>query len=142
MHLLDVNVLIALGDSQHPHFLAATLWLKSHAASGWATCPITENGFMRILGHPSYHQGKGSLAVAAEILEGMKEVGSHRFIPDDLSLPSTLATLKGISSGQLTDVYLLALAVKHGMRFLTLDRKINLSLVPGGSAACVQLPLK
>lgn len=141
MHLLDVNVLIALGDHQHPHFAISEAWFKSNAASGWATCPLTENGFLRILGHSSYAMGPGSPEGAATILQGMKNVAGHRFLPDDFSLPEALPTLKGVTSAQLTDLYLLALAVRNGAWFLTLDRRIDPSLVPGGAAAYVQLPL-
>ena len=139
MHLLDVNVLIALGDRRHPHFAPAIAWFTANRAAGWATCPITENGFLRIFGHPSYVSGPGSPAAAATALEGMKTVAGHRFLPDDISLLSVLPTLQGISPGQLTDVYLLALAARHGVRFLSLDRRIDPGLVPGGAAAFVQL---
>ena len=139
MHLLDVNVLIALGDRQHLHFTAALAWFAANASAGWATCPITENGFLRILGNPSYAVGPGSPAGAATILEGMKGVAGHRFLPDDVSLPEALPTLQGISPGQLTDIYLLALAVKHGARFVSLDRRIDPRLVPGGPSSYVQL---
>jgi len=141
MHLLDVNVLIALADRQHPHFQAALSWFQANAAAEWATCPLTENGFLRILGHSSYSSGPGSPAAAATILEGMKQaVPQHHFIPDDVSLLDFgLSSLPKVTSGQLTDIYLLALAVKHRAKFLSLDRRIDPSLVPGGPAAYVQL---
>lgn len=139
MHLLDVNILIALGDRQHPHFQICEAWFKTNASSGWATCPITENGFLRILGHPSYAAGPGSPEAAATILRGMMQVPGHCFLADDFSLPDVLPTLKGASSGQLTDLYLLAMAVRNGARFLTLDQRIDPRLVPGGVGAYVQL---
>lgn len=139
MHLLDVNVLIARADSAHPHHATAAKWMASDAAAGWATCPLVENGMLRIFGQASYPGGPGSPEAAMVSLRQILTIAGHRFIPDDISLNSALPALTGVSSGQLTDVYLLALAVKHGAKFLSLDRRIDPSFVPGGAAAYVQL---
>ncbi len=139
MHLLDVNVLIARADSSHPHHVAAASWMAVHASSGWATCPITENGVLRIVGQPSYPGGPGSPEGALVSFKQILGIPGHQFLPDDISLISSFASLQGISPGQLTDIYLLALAVGHNARFLTLDRRINPGLVAGGSAAYIQL---
>jgi toxin-antitoxin system PIN domain toxin len=139
MHLLDVNVLIARTDSAHPHHMAAARWMAAHAASGWATCPLTENGVLRILGQPSYPGGPGSPEGALISFRQILAIPGHRFLADDFSLPDAVPTLQGVSSGQLTDIYLLALAARNGARFLTLDRRIDPTLMPGGPAAYVQL---
>lgn len=133
MHLLDVNVLIARADDSHVHHNLAKSWMATQTG-GWATCPITENGLLRILGNPKYPgNGAGSPEGAAVALRGMiAAVPGHRFLPDNISLVQVLPSLSGIRSAHLTDVYLLALAIDHGARFLTLDRRIDPALVPGG----------
>ncbi|WP_367870276.1 TA system VapC family ribonuclease toxin [Luteolibacter sp. Populi] len=139
MHLLDLNVLIARADSAHPHHRIAVEWMATNASAGWATCPLTENGFLRILGQPTYQGGPGSPAGALVSFRQILALPGHKFLPDDFSLTSGVPTLNGVTSGQLTDIYLLALAVRHRARFLSLDRRIDPSLVPGGSSSYVQL---
>jgi predicted nucleic acid-binding protein len=137
MHLLDVNVLISLCDTTHEFFPKAFAWFQKNASSGWATCPITENGVLRIIGHPQFPGGgSGTPEGAAIALRGMTgTVPGHQFLADDISLLTTFSTLGPMTSGQLTDVYLLALAVKHGAKFLTLDQRIDPALVIGGPQA-------
>lgn len=136
MHLLDVNILIARADNQHLHHSLAKAWMADNIA-GWATCPLTENGLLRILGNPRYPgNGAGSPETAATALRGMiAAVPGHQFLADDISLLSALASLEGVTSAQLTDVYLVALAVTHGIRFLTLDQSVDPALVAGGARA-------
>jgi len=136
MHLLDVSVLLARADSQHPSHGLAVVWMRDHS-SGWATCPITENGMLRILGHANYPGGgAGSPKDAAVILEGMiAAIPGHRFIPDDYSVREILDDQTTVASKALTDIYLLSLAIRHGIGFLTLDQRIDASLVGGGKAA-------
>lgn len=141
MHLLDVNVLIARADSAHPHHRAAADWMARSSDAGWATCPLTENGVLRILGQPSYPGGPGSPAGALVSFGRILALPGHRFLADDFSLTAGTPSLQGVSSGQLTDVYLLALAVRHGAHFLSLDRRIDPRMVPGGAGAYVQLKL-
>ncbi len=133
MHLLDISVLIARADSQHPAHALAVEWLRTHS-SGWATCPITENGMLRILGHPNYPGGGAdSPNDAAVILNGMiAAIPNHRFIPDDHSIREILSDDQSVSSSSLTDLYLLSLAVRHGIGFLALDRRIDPALIAGG----------
>ena len=133
MYLLDVSVLIARADSQHPFHIKVYEWMRDHA-SGWATCPITENGMLRILGHVNYPGGGAhSPKDAAVILDGMiSAIPGHRFISDDYSIREILGENTNVPSSSLTDMYLLALAVRHGLGFLTLDERINPALVHGG----------
>lgn len=130
--LLDVNILIALLDAGHLHHRVAMRWLAAHEKHGWASCPMTQNGCLRILSLPSYpnHQPVG---LVAERLAQATAHSAHTFWPDDLSLlgPRPPDWSRVLSSRQVTDVYLLALAVAHGARLVTLDRGIPLAAVPG-----------
>jgi uncharacterized protein len=135
IHLLDVNVLIALLDGNHAHHEAAKAFFSSIATTGWATCPLVENGYLRIVGAAAYPHGPGSPALAAQSLRSAKEQPGHQFWPDDLSLadPAKFPTLP--ASQHLTDCYLLALAVARGGKLATLDLRIDPTWVAGGHAA-------
>lgn len=128
--LLDVNILIALLDSSHMHNKLVTGWFADNIDSGWATCPITQNGCIRILSQPGYPNTIPAAQVAERLAEAAQHP-SHKFWPDSVSLlqPDCLIWDKVLSSRQVTDVYLLALAVKQGGRFVTLDRGIPLDAV-------------
>lgn len=138
MWLLDINVLIARQDADHENHDRAARWWHQHAADGWATCPITENGFVRILGQPSYPGWPGTPERAAAALRRLIATApGHRFLPDEISLLDTsiLPSLQAVGPRALTDLYLLALAVHHGAVFVTLDARIQPALVSGGPAA-------
>lgn len=134
--LLDTSVLIALGDAGHEHEAAALRFFQARAVpDGWATCPLTEIAFLRILSQPSYPRTLGTTAEARRVLDRLLAAPGHQFWPDDVSLTDirlfpTLPAARG-----LTDLYLLGLAVKHGGRFATFDESIDASLVSGGPAA-------
>lgn len=129
--LLDVNVLIALLDGAHQHHLPARRWLEANIDAGWASCPITQSGCIRIMSQPAYPGGEPAPAIARR-LRRASDTPWHRFWPDALSLlgDDTLAWGHVLGSRQLTDVYLLALAVHQGGRLVTLDRGIPLRAVP------------
>jgi toxin-antitoxin system PIN domain toxin len=136
--LLDVNVLIALHDPTHTAHPAVIAWFSTSRAAPWASCPITENGFIRIVSQPTY----GSPVrpkMAANRLRATMSGTSHEFWPDDISILSeTMFHLKHvIGHRQVTDAYLLALAVKRGGRFVTLDRAMPIDAVVGATAAHV-----
>jgi len=141
MHLLDVSVLVALCDPAHEFHDAASLWFRRVQAQGWASCPLTENGLVRILGHASYPGGPGSPAKARPLLQALRRVPGHVFWADELSLADELSfpDLARTSAAHLTDLYLLALALQHGARFATLDRRIDPGVLPGGAGALVTL---
>ena len=141
--LLDVNVLIALLDAGHMHHAAASRWLDGHLsagqvtadrpdarAAGWASCPLTQNGCLRILSNRAYPRPQPVAAVAARLAEATA-TPHHAFWPDDLSVlePARFAHDRWLDSRQITDAYLLALAVQRGGVFVTLDRGIDISLV-------------
>lgn len=128
--LLDINVLIALLDGSHIHHGLVTDWLGNHIDEGWASCPITQNGCIRILSQPGYPNTVPAAQVAGRLTEAAQHP-SHVFWPDSTSLlhPGCLIWEKVLSSRHVTDVYLLALAVRQGGRFVTLDRGIPLDAV-------------
>jgi toxin-antitoxin system PIN domain toxin len=136
--LLDVNVLIALLDADHSLHPRATQWLESHARDGWASCPITENGCVRIMSHPGY---PNALPVRA-VMERLAEAGAssfHEFWADDVSLLDVEVADSARIHGprQITDVYLLALAVRHRGRFVTLDASVSQDAVIGAEKSHV-----
>lgn len=136
-HLLDVNVLLALADPQHVHHDAAHAWFARHASDGWATCPITENAFVRIASHPGYPNRPGDAQVVIELLRRICGRDGHRFWPDTISPRDIVVRGHALTHGQLTDVYLLALAVANGGRLATLGRRIPAAAVEGGREALV-----
>lgn len=139
--LLDANVLIALGDAGHAHEAAALQFFQCEAVpGGWATCPMTENAFLRILSHPNYPRTLGSPTEARRVLSRLLGSPGHQFWPDNVSLMDTRLCPSLTGSQPLTDQFLLALAVKHGGRFATFDTRINASLVPGGHEALYVIP--
>ena len=135
--LLDVNLLLALCDPQHMHHDPAHQWFAAKGRPAWATCPITENGFIRIASHPSYPNTPGRASSAATLLREFCKGPGHHFWPDAVSLMNEAHFRLGpvLSANQTTDVYLLGLAVKHGGKLATLDRSIPASGVIGGEHA-------
>jgi len=138
--LLDVNVLIALVDTTHVHHAPAKQYFSLAQSHGWATCPITENGFLRILGRPASSHGLDSPTLARTLLQSLISRPGHQFWPDNLSFSDTRFFPTLPTSKQLTDLYLLGLAVKNGGRFATFDVSIDPSLMPGGPAAYYPIP--
>ncbi|MCA3237611.1 MAG: TA system VapC family ribonuclease toxin [Curvibacter sp.] len=133
--LLDVNVLIALLDAGHVHHAMATQWLADHLEGGWASCPLTQNGCIRILSQPGYPNPAPAADVAARLAEAARHP-AHHFWPDAVSVlaPGLLRWDRLLSGRHITDAYLLALAVQNKGRFVTLDRGIPLAAVPGAQA--------
>lgn len=133
--LLDVNVLIALLDGGHMHHAAATRWLSDHLGAGWASCPLTQNGCIRILSQTAYPNRAPAAEVATRLGAATRH-RAHHFWPDAVSLltPGMMEWNKLLSGRHITDAYLLALAVKNSGRFVTLDRGIPLSAVQGAEA--------
>jgi toxin-antitoxin system PIN domain toxin len=127
--LLDVNVLVALFDPDHINHDPAHDWLTAHRPDGWATCPITENGLVGILSNASYSAEYVSAAEVRERLAAFCRSGDHVFWADDVSLRDE--RLFGLRHAQITDVYLLGLAVRKGGRLATFDRHIPPRAVVG-----------
>ncbi|MCY7418137.1 MAG: VapC toxin family PIN domain ribonuclease [Chloroflexi bacterium] len=140
-YLLDVNVLLALADPQHVHHQATHIWFAGHGRTAWATCPITENAFVRIGSHTSYPNRPGEAPAVLELLRRMCATDGHRFWADTVSLRDALVLDASLTHAQVTDTYLVALAVSHGGRLATLDRRIAATAVPGGPAALEVIPV-
>jgi hypothetical protein len=130
--LLDVNVLVALLDGGHLHHALAMDWLATQARDGWASCPLTQNGCLRILSLPGYPNPQPTARVAQRLAAATADA-SHAFWPDALSLldPGRLRWDHMLGPRHITDVYLLALAVTNGGTFATFDRSISPAAVPG-----------
>jgi len=134
--LLDINVLIALHDRDHIHHERAALWLEAHMVHGWASCPLTQNGFLRIMSQSGYSNPQ-TLRVLTAILQRSTTTDHHTFWSDDISIvdgrrfnPAHIH-----SPRQLTDLYLLALAVRNHGRLVSFDQRIPLSAVNDATPA-------
>lgn len=138
--LLDVNVLVALFDPDHVHHEAAHAWLAANRKLGWATCPLTENGLVRILSNAAYSETFEPAAAVRQRLGVFCASGHHSFWPDQVSLrDARLFRLEGVSHRQVTDVYLLGLATKRGGRLASFDRRIPVQSVPGADAGQLEV---
>lgn len=133
--LFDVSVLVALHDEHHVHFEPVAHWMADHVDQGWASCPLTQNGCLRVLSQPSYPNTR-PMSQLWEPLHAAFSQRAHEFWADDLSLFDAQRIRRDRIHGhrQLTDIYLLALAVKHGGRLVTLDTAIPLEAVRGATA--------
>ena len=136
--LLDVNVVIALLDPDHAFHERAHAWWAANLKRGWASCPLTENGVVRIMSNPGYSQK--ARFTPADLIDRLRKFArqtNHEFWPDEISLrdEKIFAGERIHSSLQLTDLYLLALAVKHHARLVTFDRGIPLSGVRDAKVA-------
>jgi toxin-antitoxin system PIN domain toxin len=130
--LLDINMLLALFDSGHLFHGRALRWWSENKADGWASCPLTENGYLRIVSQASYPR-PAKLADAAVHLRAWAVPPLHAFWPDDVSIldGALIDYSRLLGPRKITDVYLLALAVKHGGRLVTLDTGISEQAVKG-----------
>ena len=141
-HLLDVNLLLALTDPMHVHHDIAHQWFTQTGRQSWSTCPITENGFVRIASHPNYPNRPGDVGAVAAILRRFCTLDGHQFWADDVSLRDLLVPGVALTYQHVTDLYLLGLAVhKHG-KLATLDHRIPASAVEGGPEALDVLHLR
>jgi hypothetical protein len=130
--LLDVNVLIALLDGSHVHHARASQWLAREIEHGWASCPLTQNGCLRIMAQPAYPQAQPLAAVAARLAQATAHP-AHQFVADDYSLldGAQIAWQSLLGHRQITDTYLLGLAVRHDCCFVSFDSRINPDTVSG-----------
>lgn len=138
--LLDVNVLVALFDQAHVHHVAAHDWFSKSGATGWSTCPITENGVLRIISHAAYPNTPVPMTDLAERLEEFKKATeTHAFWSDDYSLSEWLADRKfPVGSSQSTDAYLLKLCQKKKGVLATFDQRIRPSLIGERSPSLIE----
>jgi toxin-antitoxin system PIN domain toxin len=130
--LLDINVLIALLDPDHSLHDRAREWFGGNAPAGWASCPITQNGCVRIMAHPGYPNALPVRAVMERLYEATRSP-HHEFWADAVSLlePRIADASRIHGPRQLTDLYLLALAVHRRGRLVTFDASVTLSAIRG-----------
>jgi toxin-antitoxin system PIN domain toxin len=139
--LLDVNVLVALFDPDHVHHEAAHDWFAGNREAGWATCPLTENGLIRILSNSAYsgaHEAPWAIVVR---LRTFCESGGHAFWADEVSLRDARIFRKAgpATHQKVTDIYLLGLATSKGGRLATFDRGIPLTAVIGAERGHLEI---
>jgi toxin-antitoxin system PIN domain toxin len=134
--LLDVNVLVALFDPNHIHHLTAHDWFAETRGQGWVTCPLTENGLIRVLSNPRYPGRRTTVDDSAQRLRMFCESDQHQFWEDSLSvLDGSVQTPHIQGHRQVTDVYLLALAVARGGRLVTFDAAMSIAAVRNATPA-------
>lgn len=132
--LLDVNLLLALLDADHVDHRTARAWLERDIELGWASCAITQNGFVRVVTQERY-PSPVSAREATERLRRATNTKHHLFLPSDVSILDEVILADHIhGSRQVTDVYLLSLAIAHGCRLVTFDRAVPMSAVAGASS--------
>ena len=139
--LLDVNILLALFNPDHVHHELAHDWFADHHASGWATCPLTENAFVRILSNPKAVAAVQRPDILVGHLTAFCRSRHHTFWPDAVSLRDPKLFKPSFVAGprQLIDIYLLGLAKKQGGSMATFDRTIPLGAVIGATRATLQV---
>jgi len=143
-YLLDVNVLIALIDPLHVHHERAHAWFGARGRHEWLSSPTTQNGAVRIASHARYPNHQAPNLVIAS-LRSLLAAGRPRFIPDDLSLitpptPELIHVDLINTTTQITDTYLLGLAVSNDARLATFDTRLVTRTVVGGSAGLELIP--
>ena len=135
--LLDINVLIALIDPAHVQHDRAHEWFAASGKKAWATCPLTENGLLRIVGHARYPNSAGTPAAVAELLASLRALPGHEFWPDEVSFldQERVDRSRLLDSTQVTDSYLLALSVARGGQLATFDQRLVTDAVIHGTTA-------
>jgi toxin-antitoxin system PIN domain toxin len=135
--LLDVNVLIALVDPAHVQHDQAHAWFSRTGRKSFATCPLTENGLIRIVGHPKYPNTPGPPSAVVQSLVAIRGLPGHVFWPDKVSVadPTYFAPQLLTSHSRVTDSYLLALTRANGGRLATMDTKLATEVAVDGKAA-------
>jgi toxin-antitoxin system PIN domain toxin len=139
--LLDVNVLIALLWPAHEHFDAAHDWFARRGGRArWATCPLTQLAFVRIVSNPAFSPDALAPAEALGLLERNLGHPAHEFWPDDVSLVESVGPLAPRLQGhrQLSDAYLLGLALEHRGKLASFDGGLR-GLAAGDRAAGLEL---
>jgi toxin-antitoxin system PIN domain toxin len=139
-YLLDVNLLLALSDPMHIQHEAAHRWFADKGRYALATCPLTENGFVRIASHPNYPNRPGDVPAVFAILRQLCEAQAHQFWAEDISILEILEPNVIITHAQITDVYLAGLAVHKNGKLATLDQRIPADAVRGGRKALELIP--
>jgi uncharacterized protein len=127
MYLLDVNAMIALFWPSHVHHEDAHRWFAKRSKSNWASCSFTQAGFVRIVSNPAFSKDAATPAEALRVLVANLRHSQHRFLADDIGFAGLVEPLAGYLMGhrQVTDMYLLGLALRHGAKLATLDKGVS-----------------
>jgi toxin-antitoxin system PIN domain toxin len=143
--LLDVNALIALISPGHVHHERMHAWFEMHEKEGWATCPLTENGAVRVLAQSILAASPNCAFDVIRLLSEWKQSQAqfHRFWNDSVSITDEwLFRVEYITKpGLVTDAYLLGLAAKHGARLVSFDKTLPWQAIQGGTARLIETPL-
>ena len=131
-YLLDTNLLIALLWPSHERHDAALKWFAGHRGKGWATCPFTEAGFVRIVSNPAFSRDAVQPREAIQVLSANTAAKDHEFWPDELPVAGAVAFsgVRLVGHQQVTDAYLLGLAMRRGGVLATLDKGIGALMEP------------
>lgn len=126
VHLLDVDVLLALAWPTHIHHSAAHQWFGANHESGWATCPLTQLGFVRLSMQPAAVKIPILFGAVMAALDQMTASGTHRFCALEGGVAGNREEIRSriVGHHQLADAVLLDLAMRHGARLATFDRRI------------------
>lgn len=124
MGLLDVNALVALAWDSHIHHAAARSWFSANGSDGWSTCSTTESGFVRVSSNPTVLPSGLGVEDARRVLALLRAAGSHRFLPDDVSMTDDDVP-RLVGHRQVTDAHLLTLARRHEVRLVTFDGAVR-----------------
>lgn len=125
-YLLDTNLLIALLWPSHERHDLALKWFTRHRAKGWATCPFTQAGFIRIVSNPAFSRDAVQPREAIHVLSANTVAKDHTFWPDEFPVAEAVAFtgVRLMGHQQVTDAYLLGLAIRRGGMLATLDQRI------------------
>ncbi|MFV0337543.1 MAG: TA system VapC family ribonuclease toxin [Chthoniobacterales bacterium] len=133
-HLLDVNTVLALLDPAHVFHEAAHRWLEQESDVRWITCPLVQNGVLRVAAQTTYPNRIGSCAEVRQVLASFCADSRHAFCADNLSLLDSPALVQPekLTPSRVTDLYLLLLAKYHGVKLTTFDSRIPAHAVQDG----------
>jgi len=139
-YLLDINLLLALSDPMHVQHETAHTWFAKTGHLSWATCPLTENGFVRIASHPRYPNRPGDVPIVLALLRQFCTLEGHHFWTEDITIRDILDADSIITHAQITDIYLLGLAIYKGGKLASLDQHIPTHAIQDGRAALELIP--
>lgn len=139
VHLLDVNVLVSLMWPAHINHGRAQEWFAKYSKNGWATCPLTQASCVRILSNPSFSSDAVTPQEAIKLLTANLKHPSHQFWPDDVSFVEAVQPVQKqiVGHQQISDAYLLSLAIHRKGRLVTMDHGISALLPKDKQAAIV-----
>ena len=125
--LLDLNILTALLWPAHEHHDAAHRWFSARANAPWATCALTQLGFVRLTSNPAFSRDALSPTEAVALLAANLTHPGHEFWTESLQVPTAIKEIEARLQGyrQLTDAYLLALANRRKGVLATFDRGLH-----------------